>query len=130
MSIHNDNNRPSVGLQLGNLNSDATELIFHAGKAVELKSVRLLSRTAISGDGTNHVSFSLAILDESGTETPIPEVVATSEGGLRAGQALELLLPDGQYLEDGESLLLKVDEMGTATFPGSFCSIDYEVKGN
>ena len=130
MSIHNDNNRPSVGLQLGNLNSPDTELIFHAGKAVELKSVRILSRADVTGTATDHMSFSLAILDEDGVETPIADVVGTSEGGLNAGQAVELALPEGQYLEDGESLLLKVAEVGTATFPGSFCSIDYEVKGN
>ena len=96
---------------------------------MELKSVRVLSRAGVTGDAGNHISFSLAIL-EDGVESPIDGVVGTSEGGLVAGEPVELILPEGQYLEEGESLLLKVAETGTATFPGSFVSIDYEVKGN
>ena len=126
MSAFNEANRPQVGHRLGSISATATYLVLHASKLLRLKRASIVAKAAVSGTGTNHLSFKLKALSGAGTSRDLTSAV-TTEGGVTAGAKLDLKVEDGLRVEKNETLVLDVVKAGSGAWADAFVSVDYQV---
>lgn len=130
MAWSNDNNRPDVFDELGNLNSTGQHIVYYAHKKVKLKNAVLVSPNNVGGDATNFASVQLQVEGREGAAGVVPVGPRISSVPYVGTKLIPLVIPDEYVLFRGEMLLLDVVETGRFQWARVGFGLDYIVKGN
>ncbi len=136
MSNSNENNRPQISVDLGEVTASKRVVLVHASKRMYIKAVALLVLSEIVASATNHLEVQLQVVSEEAGETLIATPEGT-EGGLPAYSPMQLALAAEEAEEDfidlkkGQTLVAVLTVVGAGTLPaGSHIAVDAQIKGN
>ena len=123
----NENNRPPVVLNLGDVSSDVTQTLFIAHKKTRIRMASIVQELAIAASGANYVTGRLKVNNVN------VGLDSDTQDGLAARTPLHMLInEDKNYvdLEIGDVLSLDLKLTGTGALTNAIVVMDMQIIGN